>query len=74
MCFWGVLQGNMTSCLKEEAQVVSLSHVGIIMIQKHCYIKKRGQEVVLRKKKKIEKQKVTGGEMSDQAIKKQEGE
>lgn len=60
----------MTSCLREEAQVVSLSHVGIIMIQKHCYNKKRGQEVVLRKK--ILKSRK--GEVSDQAIKKQEGE
>lgn len=52
--------------------LVSLSHTRRIMIQRCCYNEKN-EEKCLFSTKMIEKQKVTGGEVSDETIKKQKG-
>lgn len=53
--------------------VVSLSRAGMIMIQRCCYNEKN-EEKWLFSTEMIEKQKVTGGEVFDETIKKQKGE
>lgn len=53
--------------------LVSLSRAGMIMIQRCCYDKKNGEKWLF-STKMFENRKVTGGEVSNETIEKQEEE